>query len=154
MNTTHNAQTKYIEVSGINIPDHFRDHSEEAQEQLNRDVQEKGQLQEILVEALPDGRYELIDGKGRLTAVKANGGTQIRAQVLSGLSGLDKALIGIAANEEREDVSPIDKAVSYQRAMEVGQIDQAELARRLGMTRAAVCQYAGLAEIPETQRKL
>ena len=124
MNTTQNAQTQLLDHSLIDVPAHFREHTPEALESLVKGIQEHGQLQEIVVAAKPDGRFELVAGQGRLTAIQKLGWPQIRAQVLTEVSELDKALISIAENEEREDVSPIDKALSYKRANGGGSIDQ------------------------------
>src|SRR5437660_587970 len=110
---TNNAQTQWIDIKNIDVPDYFREHTPEALESLTQDIQEHGMLQEIVVAAKPDGRFELVAGRGRFSAVQKLGWDKIRAQVLTEVSELDKALISIAENEEREDVSPIDKALSY-----------------------------------------
>lgn len=147
-NTTQNAQTQWLDTSLIDVPAHFREHTPEALESLVKGIQEHGLLQEVVVVAKPDGRYELVAGKGRLTAIQKLSWQQIRAQVLVGVSELDKALISIAENEEREDVSPIDKALSYNRAMVVGHLTQRELAQRRGMPESAMSQYIALTKLP------
>ena len=155
METTQNAQTQEVEVSTVIIPAHFRGISPEGQDKIVRDIQEKGLLQEIVVAEMPDGRKELVAGQRRLKAVTTLGYQKVRARVLPvGVSELQKALIMIAENEEKEDVSPIDKALSYQRVKEIGQFkDQRELANRLGLADSTMSEYLALARLPEDLRK-
>src|SRR5689334_22615368 len=110
---TNKAQTQYVGVSRIDIPDHVRAVTPEGLQEITRDIQEKGMIQEIVVAQKPDGRLELVAGQRRLKAVQALGHEQVRARVLGGVSELDKALITIAENDEREDMNPFDRALSY-----------------------------------------
>jgi ParB family chromosome partitioning protein len=153
METTQNAQTQEVEVSRVYLPDCCREVSSQGQDKITRDIRDKGLIQEIVVAEMPDGRKELVAGQRRFKAVQTLGWKTVRARVLPlGISELDKELLRIAENEEREDVSPIDKALSYKRAIEAGHLEKQKFAEMRGMSNAAVSQYLALAELPEDQR--
>src|ERR1700722_15048108 len=128
MNTmTQNGHTQYVPLSQVDIPEGLREHSSEPQEELTQDMKVKGQLQEVILEALPNGHFGVIAGKGRTVAAKALGWNEIRAQVLTQVSPLDKELIRIAENEKREDFNPFDRALAYDRAVKAKGEDQRSL---------------------------
>ena len=93
METNKAAQTTWIDINSIDIPEHFREHSPESLDALVEDIKQHGQLQEIVTVAKADGRYELVAGKGRTQAAQKLGWEKIRAQVFTSLSELDKAMI-------------------------------------------------------------
>jgi len=138
METTQNAQTQEVDVSSVYVPEYAREVSPEGQDKITRDIQEKGLIQEIVVAEMPEGRKELVAGQRRFKAVQALGWKTIRARVLPlGTSELDKELVRIAENEEREDVNPFDRAQSYDRAIKAGATQQ-ELADKLGMAKQTI----------------
>src|SRR5579864_1532934 len=124
--------TQQVQVGSIDIPACFREHTMASVDALAQDILRNGQLQEIVVTPKADGRYELVAGKRRLLAMRHLNWESARAQVMESLTELQKALIMIAENDEREDVNPFDRALSYQRAMAAKGEDQRSLATLLG----------------------
>ena len=137
MNTTQD-----IPQSLIDIPECFRQHTMESVDALAQDIQRNGQLQEVVVTPKDGGRYELVAGKRRTLAMRHLNKETVRAQVMESLNELQKALIMIAENDERADVNPFDRALSYQRAIKAG-APQNELAGRLGTSEKVVSDVLG-----------
>ena len=77
--------TQEVKLSLIDAPDHFREHSPEALESLLNDIQEHGQLQEIVVAAKPDGRFlRLYFPVGAPESLRCRGIPFRRVRVLPG----------------------------------------------------------------------
>jgi len=136
--------TQEVQLSLIDIPECFRQHTMESVDALAQDIQRNGQLQEIVVTPKDGGRYELVAGKRRTLAMRHLNWEKVRAQVMENLNELQKALIMIAENDEREDVNPFDRALSYQRAVNAGVGTQKEMAERLGLSEQAVSNTLAL----------
>ena len=148
MNTTQDVQ-----LSLIDIPECFRQHTMESVDALAQDIQRNGQLQEVVVTPKDGGRYELVAGKRRTLAMRHLNKETIRAQVMESLNELQKALIMIAENDERADVNPFDRALSYQRAINAGTTRQ-DLASKLGISADMVNKVLSLLQLtPEVTEK-
>jgi len=155
METTQNAQTQEVDVSSVYLPEYCREVTPECQDKITRDIQNKGLIQEIVVAEMPDGRKELVAGKRRFKAVQKLGWQKVRARVLPiGINELDKELVRIAENEEREDVNPFDRAQSYDRAVKAG-VSQQELAAKVGVSERVVSGVMALLSFsPEVTAEL
>ena len=148
MNTTQDVQ-----LSLIDIPECFRQHTMESVDALAQDIQRNGQLQEVVVTPKDGGRYELVAGKRRTLALRHLNKETIRAQVMESLNELQKALIMIAENDERADVNPFDRALSYQRAINAGTTRQ-DLASKLGISADMFNKVLSLLQLtPEVTEK-
>ncbi|MCB4790788.1 MAG: hypothetical protein LHV68_02770 [Elusimicrobia bacterium] len=71
-----------------------------------------------------------------------------------GLSEYDKARITISENDEREDLLPVDRGLSYKWAMEAGGKTQEALAADLKKTHAHVSQYVAAVELSWPVREI
>ena len=49
--------------------------------------------------------------------------------------------------------NPIEKALEFQRIMQVENLNQSQLARKLRISRVRVCQLLNLLKLPEDQQK-
>ena len=154
-NAVEPSASVYIPLSLIDLPSDVRTHTLEALNSLSHDMAQNGQLQEILVEAGEAGRYLVIAGAGRVSCARKLGWEKIRAAIKSGITELDKVMLTISENDEREDFTPVDRGAYYKKALEVGGISQAELARRLDKTEACVSIYLAIASLsPEVRETL
>jgi len=145
--------TQEVALSLIDIPECFRQHTMESVDALAQDIQRNGQFQEVVVTPKEGGRYELVAGKRRTLALRHLNWQNVRVQVIENLSELQKALIMIAENDEREDVNPFDRALSYQRAIKAG-ATQSELAQKLGVSEERVRQVLSINQLtPEVTEK-
>ena len=121
---------------------------EEALRQLSASIKEHGLIQPITVRQLDNGRYQLISGERRVRASKLAGLTQITAYVRTAddMQMLEMALI---ENIQRQDLNPIEIALSLQRLQDECQITQEDLAARVSKSRSAVTNYLRLLKLSE-----
>jgi len=92
-------------------------------------------------------RYELVAGERRLRAAKLAGLVEIPA-VIRGLSDVEVLEIQVIENEQREGVSPIEKAEGYARLVERG-VTVEDLATRVGKSASTIRDLLRLPRLPE-----
>lgn len=142
----------WIDLQLIDLPARGRQHDPVKIAELARDMSKNGQLQDIIVTPKAEGRFELVAGRGRFLAAQMLKWEKAQCLVKEKLSEKDKYLIMISENDEREDVSPVDRGLSYIWAMEAGGMSQYDLAETIGKTNVHVSQYVSAAGLPEQVR--
>lgn len=120
---------------------------------LTRSIEASGLLQPIVVRSASGGTYELIAGERRWRAVQQLGWASVPAVVKE---ADDRTLLTLALveNLQRDDLSPIDEAVGYQRLLEEFAVPQQELARMVGRDRSTVANTLRLLKLPDPVRAL
>jgi ParB family chromosome partitioning protein len=120
---------------------------------LTRSIEASGLLQPIVVRSATGGTYELIAGERRWRAVQQLGWASVPAVVKE---ADDRTLLTLALveNLQRDDLSPIDEAVGYQRLLDEFSVPQQELARIVGRDRSTVANTLRLLKLPEGIRSL
>lgn len=120
---------------------------------LTRSIEASGLLQPVVVRSAPGGTYELIAGERRWRAVQQLGWANVPAVVKE---ADDRTLLTLALveNLQRDDLSPIDEAVGYQRLLDEFAVPQQELARIVGRDRSTVANMLRLLKLPEAVRTL
>jgi ParB/RepB/Spo0J family partition protein len=146
------AQTIWLPLSHLDLPADARTHNPDKLTELADDIKRNGQLQEIVVTPLANGRFEIIAGAGRFQAARQLGWEKIRCLVREGLSEFDRLHITFSENEEREDVSPLYQAAVLDKMRGAGNLTQEKLADKLGKTRVGVQQYLSLMALPDLIR--
>lgn len=123
-----------------------RSFDETALAELAASIKASGLLQPLVVRTAGSG-YELIAGERRWRAVQQLGWAKVPAVVKE---ADDQALLTLALieNLQRDDLTPIDEAVGYQRLMEEFAIPQAEVARLVGKDRSTVSNSLRLLKLP------
>lgn len=116
-------------------------------EELAESIDAKGLLQPVLARPNGDG-YELVHGERRFRAVKKLGHDTIKAEVRE-LDDREALEISITENLQREDVSPIAEARSYQQLIDGFDLTQTEAAERLGVSQGNVANQLKLLKLPE-----
>ncbi|GIV21022.1 MAG: chromosome partitioning protein ParB [Armatimonadota bacterium] len=106
-------------------------------EELAASIREHGVLQPVLVQPLPDGRYQLIAGERRWRAARLAGLTTIPA-VVRQVSEEERLELAIVENVQREDINAVEEAVAYRMLMERFGMTQEQVAQRVGKSRTAV----------------
>ena len=141
--------TNQIDIELIDLnPDQPRKHfDEDSLEELAVSIKNLGVIQPVTVHRLDNGRYRLIAGERRFKASKMAGLTQIPAFVRD---NTDQNLLEIALveNIHREDLDPIEIAVSYQRLIDEISLTQEQLSERIGKKRATIANYLRLLKLP------
>ncbi|MDW8105091.1 MAG: ParB/RepB/Spo0J family partition protein [Armatimonadota bacterium] len=109
----------------------------ESIQELAASIREHGVLQPIIVQPLPDGRYQLIAGERRWRAARAAGLSTLPALVRQ-VSDEERLEMALVENVQREDINPVDEAMAYRMLMERFGMTQEEVARKVGKSRTAV----------------
>ena len=146
------TEYRWIDLSLIDLPAQVRRHSPEKVAELAQDMSRNGQLQDIIITPKSDGRYEIVAGNSRRMAAIELKWVQIRCLVKDNLSEFDRARITIAENDEREDLTAVDRGLSYIWAMKAGNMTQEALAAAIGKTHSHISQYVSAAGILEPVR--
>lgn len=131
-------------------PNPFQPRSEfdrEKLQELTESVSRLGVIQPITVKKVSIGRYQIISGERRFRAAKAASLKTIPAYVKEAdeSSMLEMALV---ENIQREDLDPIDIAISFQRLIEECSLTQEALSPRVGKNRATIANYLRLLRLP------
>jgi ParB family chromosome partitioning protein len=128
---------------------------EESLAELAESIREQGVLQPLIVRAVPAAharpsskQYEIVAGERRWRAARLAGLPTVPAMVreLDDKSALAVALI---ENLQREDLNPLDKAVSMSRLIDEFDLTHDEIAKALGRSRATVTNFLRLLELAD-----
>ncbi len=120
---------------------------QEALEELGESIRTLGLIQPITVRRKPDGRYQIISGERRFRACRATGMEMIPAYIRD-TDDQGMLEMAIVENIQRENLDPIEVAMSYQRLIEECNLTQEQMAVRVGKKRASVTNYLGLLKLP------
>jgi ParB family transcriptional regulator, chromosome partitioning protein len=121
--------------------------------ELASSVNEHGVLQPILVRPRDGGRYQLIAGERRWRAAKIAGLKTIPAMI----EDIDDDIaleIAIIENLQREDLSPLDEAIMYDRMTSEHGYSVRKLAQKLGKDKGYIENRLRLADAPPEIREL
>jgi ParB family chromosome partitioning protein len=121
--------------------------------ELADSIRVQGVIQPIVVREIGKGRYEIIAGERRWRAAQQAGLTEIPAVVRE---VDDRAVVAMALieNIQREDLNPLEEAVSLSRLIDEFSLTHQQAAEAVGRSRAAVSNLLRLLELPEPIRKL
>ncbi|MEO7118537.1 MAG: ParB/RepB/Spo0J family partition protein, partial [Candidatus Limnocylindrales bacterium] len=122
-------------------------------QELAASVVEHGVLQPILVRPADDGRYQLIAGERRWRAARIAGLREIPALIeqIDDETALEIALI---ENLQREDLSPLDEAIMYERMTTDHGYSVRKLAQKLGKDKGYIENRLRLADAPSEIKQL
>jgi ParB family chromosome partitioning protein len=120
---------------------------EQALEELAASIRKLGIVQPLTVRETGSGRYQLIAGERRLRAARLAGLTHVPAFIRT---ADDQAMLELALveNIQREDLDPIEVAISFQRLIEECRLTQEELSDRVGKKRSTIANYLRLLRLP------
>jgi ParB family chromosome partitioning protein len=111
-------------------------------------IRERGLLQPISVwKDSANDHYELIAGERRLRATKLLGVGEIDAIVKKDLSNEHKLGLSLIENIQREGLNAVDTAMAYKQLMDEFGASQADIAKQVGKSRAAVSNTLRLLEL-------
>ena len=119
----------------------------EALEELAASIRSLGLIQPITVRRIADGRFQIISGERRFKACRMIGMTEIPAYVreTNDQGMLEMALV---ENIQRENLDPIETALSYQRLIDECKLTQEVMADRVGKKRSSVTNMLRLLKLP------
>lgn len=115
-------------------------------EALAEDIQNNGQIQPITVRPIENGGYEVIAGERRWRACKLIN-RDVKAIIVE-KDDLSSFLTQISENN-RQDISPYSKAMSYSKIIQDGLVTQNMLAKRLGYKTSTFSELMSYSYIPK-----
>ena len=120
--------------------------NEEALRELASSIKELGVIQPITVRKRKEGGFQLVSGERRFRASKLVGLATIPAYIrlANDQEMLEMALV---ENIQRQDLDPIEVALSYQRLIEEIKLTQEQLSTRVGKNRTTVTNYLRLLKL-------
>ena len=120
---------------------------QEALEELAESIKTLGLIQPITVRRKGDGRYQIISGERRFRASRLAGMDMIPAYIRD---ANDQGMLemAIVENIQRENLDPIEVAMSFQRLIEECNLTQEQMAVRVGKKRASVTNFLRLLKLP------
>ena len=130
-----------------------RDFREDELKELAESLKNNGLVQPPTVRKLPNGKYELIAGERRMRAAQLAGWSKIRVTVVEA-DDQTAAVMTTTENLQREDLNPIEEAVSYKTLQDKFNLTQQEVAEKVGKGRATVANATRLLELPEEVKQL
>lgn len=135
---------------GMIEPNPFQPRSafdQDAMEELADSIRTLGLIQPITVRKKSHDRYQIISGERRFRASKIAGMNEIPAYIRE-TDDQGMLEMAIVENIQREDLDPIEVALSYQRLIEECSLTQEQMATRVGKKRASVTNYLRLLKLP------
>ena len=120
---------------------------QEALEELAESIRTLGLIQPVTVRQKAADKYQIISGERRFRACRLCGMDLIPAYVRD---ADDQGMLemAIVENIQRENLDPIEIALSYQRLIDECRLTQEQMALRVGKKRASVTNYLRLLKLP------
>jgi ParB family chromosome partitioning protein len=126
--------------------------NQEKLHELAASIEQLGIIQPITVRKLQENKYQLISGERRFRASQLAGLNKIPSfvRVANDQEMLEMALV---ENIQREDLNPIEVALSYQRLIDEIKLTQEECSERVGKNRSTVTNFLRLLKLPSEIQK-
>ena len=121
---------------------------EEKLRELADSIREHGVIEAIIVEDAGDGSFYIIAGERRTRAARMAGLERVPVQ-LRRYSEQKKLEIALIENIQRADLNAIEEAQAYYKLMELGGLNQEQVAARVGKNRSTVANAVRLLKLPE-----
>ena len=120
---------------------------QEALEELTDSIRSLGLIQPITVRRTSRGKYQIISGERRFRACRMAGMDMVPAYIRD-TNDQGMLEMAIVENIQRENLDPIEIAMSYQRLIEECNLTQEQMAIRIGKKRASVTNFLRLLKLP------
>lgn len=121
--------------------------SKEELEELAASIKSVGIIHPPLVKPLPDGKFELLAGERRLKASEMAGLKNIPV-IIKESSSKHSAESALIENIQRVDLNPLDIAKALKSLQENFQLNQEQLAQRIGKKRSTIANYLRMLSLP------
>lgn len=142
-------QTKMISIEEIQ-PNPYQPRltfDQEALMELAQSIRENGLIQPVTVRACENG-YQIVAGERRYRAMKLNGMIEIPVLIMDA-DELQMAEMALVENIQRENLSAIEEAKSYLDIMKYSNINQSQLALKIGKSQSAIANKIRLLHLDD-----
>lgn len=120
---------------------------DEQLEGLAASIKTLGLITPITLRKISEGRYQIISGERRYRACQMAGLEEIPAYVRQ-TDDQGMLEMAIVENIQRENLDPIEVALSYERLMDECSLTQEQMASRLGKSRSSIANQIRLLKLP------
>ncbi|MDC1063949.1 ParB/RepB/Spo0J family partition protein, partial [Flavobacteriales bacterium] len=144
VSTINNISIEDIQINPFQPRTEF---DEEKLFELSESIKELGIIQPITVRKLGYNKYQLISGERRLRASKILNLKTIPSyiRIANDEQMLEMALV---ENIQRDNLNPIDIALSFQRLIKECNLTQEECGNKLGKQRSTITNFLRLLKLP------
>lgn len=122
-------------------------YDEEKLSELVASIKEKGVLQPILVRK-SGADYEVIAGERRLKAARLLNLESVPV-VIKAATDREALILALVENIQREDLNPIEEALSFKRLVDDFNFSQEDVAKSVGKDRSTVSNLIRLLRLPD-----
>jgi ParB family transcriptional regulator, chromosome partitioning protein len=122
-------------------------------EALADSLRSKGVMQPLLVRPLDGYRYEIVAGERRWRAAQQAGLHELPVLVRE-LSDREALEVALVENVQRQDLSPLEEALGYQRLIEEFGHTQEALGQELGKSRSHIANMLRLLGLAEPVQRM
>lgn len=142
-----------VSILNINdiLPNRFQPRIKFGEEKINElaeSIRKYGVIQPIIVRSIGD-KYEIIAGERRYKASIMAGLREIPA-IINNLNDKDSSEIALIENVQRENLTPIEEAISIKKILDMGGKTQEQIAEKLGMSQAGLANKLRLLNLEES----
>ena len=124
--------------------------NEEKMEDLSNSIKERGIIQPIIVRksSNDNSKYEIIAGERRWLAAQKAGLHEVPVLIIEAddLKALEFAIV---ENVQRDDLNPIEEAISYQRLIDDYSYDQEKVSKFIGKSRSHIANFLRILSLPK-----
>jgi ParB family transcriptional regulator, chromosome partitioning protein len=144
-------QTPRIPVNKIreNVVTLRTEYEPESLGELGDSMEDKGQLQPIIVQQGEDDWFDLVIGSRRLRAAKAKGHRDVVAYVIDKREPVELLFIALAENLHRRDLNPFEEAQGFLRLTKEFNLDLKDIAKGVNKPENYVRGRLQLLSMPE-----
>ena len=123
------------------------DFDQDALQELAISIKELGIIQPLTVRKLGYDKFQLISGERRFRASQLAGlkTVPVYVRIANDQAMLEMALV---ENIQREQLNPVEIALSYQRLIDECKLTQEKMSERVGKKRSTITNYLRLLKLP------
>jgi len=122
---------------------------DKALEELSMSIKNYGVIQPITIRNIYDDIYEIIAGERRFRAAKLLGMDYIPAVVIE-VGEEESAAMALIENLQRENLDFIEEAMAYERLIEDFDLNQTQLAEKVGKSQSTIANKMRILKLPES----
>lgn len=123
------------------------DFNDDALMELAQSIRENGLIQPITVRACQGG-YQIVAGERRYRAMKLNGMIDVPVVIMDA-DELQMAEMALVENIQRENLSAIEEAKAYIDIMKYANLNQSQLALKIGKSQSSIANKIRLLNLDE-----
>lgn len=126
--------------------------SPEALDELAESIKAVGIIQPITLRQVSQHKYQIISGERRFRAAGIAGLSKVPAYIRQA-DDAGMLEMAIVENIQRQDLDPIETALSFQRLIDECNLTQESMALRVGKKRATIANFLRLLKLPAEIQK-